>query len=46
MQMMMYWTSGWYVLESDDGISKKMNQSLNGFAYPVRSVHSGKLKDK
>ena len=46
MQMMMYWTSGWYVLESDDGISKKRNQSLNGFAYPVRPAHSGKSKDK
>ena len=46
MQMMMYWTSGWYVLESDDGISNKRNQSLNGFSYPVRTAHSGKWKDK
>ena len=44
--MMMYWTSGWYVLESNDGISKKRNQSLIGFAYPVRPVHSGKWKDE
>ena len=45
MQMMMYWTSGWYVLESDDGISKKKNQSLHGFANPVRPAHSGIQKD-
>ena len=44
--MMMYLTSGWYVLESDDGILKKRNQSFYGFAYPVRSAHSGKRKDK
>ena len=45
MHVMMYWRSGWYVLKSDDGISKKKNQSLYGFPNPVRPANVGKEKD-